>query len=93
MVLVVVGALDLRHRDEMVCHQRGLIMAGPLELVNTLIHRKVKFFSLLLKLLRLIPKHVFKSLSSIVEELGLSQFKVVHLFVLALPLADIFGPK
>ena len=75
--MVYVGALDLRHRNEVVRQQVSVVTADTSHLRQALIAVEEEFFAEVLQLLRILRQHEAERLLFVLEELLLAADKIV----------------
>ena len=86
--LVDVGALNLRHRDEMVRQQEPVVLADAAHLGQTLVTVEEELFTEMLQLLRLLGQHVPKRFLFVAQKFVLPSDQVV-LGTLEAPAGDV----
>ena len=67
--LIDVGTLDLRHSNEVICQQQPVVCTYTSHLRQALIRIEKEFFTLGLKLLRILAKHETESSLLIFQKL------------------------
>ena len=70
--LIDVGALDLRHSDEVVSEQQTVVLANPAHLRQTLVAVEEKLFAESFQLLRVLRQHEAEGFLFVVEEFVLA---------------------